>query len=494
MKLSHRKRLKPGPVVSVAFAALLAATPAAAQIPKAEYAARRDSVAARIGNGVFLAFGQREPVDDMAVFRQLPEFAYLTGFNEPDAAFLMTARNGRVADAMLFAPARDPRMQLYVGFLPDSADVVKSLGLGLRTMEHLLPALQQRISAGLMLHTVHDVASRDVLETDSLTRGRNFVNRLMALHPRLTVKNAHALLDSLRVRKSPAEVALLRKAIDITMLGIDAAYQAIAPGKTEAYVQATAEYTWRANGADGPSYGGIVGSGPNSTSYHYRAGHRAMQAGEVVVMDIGALYMGYAADVTRTAPVSGKWTPEQRAIYEIVRASQKAAEQVTRAGMRVQASDSAARVVEAAGLARLGLIESADATFDPPWGTSCTRRPLTCKQAFLWRAHGLGHGVGLEVHDPGGFSYSPTGRYEVGEVLTIEPGLYISKKLLDMLADTPKNRAFIARVRAAVERYNNIGIRIEDDYLVTPGGLEWLSRGPREADEIEAAMKKRTSL
>jgi Xaa-Pro aminopeptidase len=472
----------------------LVALPAAAtaQIPASEYAARRDSLAAHIGNGVFLAFGQREPVDEMGLFRQLPEFAYLTGFNEPDAAFLMTVRDGHITDAMLYAPAREPRMQLYTGFLPDSGDVVKTLGLGLRVMDHLLPTLQPKLGEGMTLFTVQDVASRDVLGTDSLTRGRSFIERLKAAQPLLVVRNAHGTLDSLRVRKSPAEVALLRKAIDITMLGFDAAYQAIAPGRSEAVVQATAEYTWRLNGAEGPSYGGIVGSGPNATSYHYRANNRVMRAGEVVVMDIGAMYMGYAADITRTAPVSGRWTPEQRAIYQIVRESQKAAEQTTRAGVRVQVGDSAARVIEAAGLAKLGLIESPEATFDPPWRSSCELRPSMCKQAFLWRAHGLGHGIGLEVHDAGGYSYSPTGTFQVGEVFTIEPGLYISTKLLDMLADTPKNRAFIARVRPAVARYNNIGIRIEDNYLVTPTGLEWLSRAPREASEIETAMKKRT--
>jgi Xaa-Pro aminopeptidase len=218
-----------------------------------------------------------------------------------------------------------------------------------------------------------------------------------------------------------------------------------------------------------------------------------MRAGETVVMDIGAMYQGYAADVTRTAPVSGKWTADQRAIYDIVLAAQTAAANATRAGVRVQVGDSVVRAVEAAGLARLGLIESADATFDPPWANAaaCERRPLSCKQVYLFMAHGLGHGIGLEVHDAGGYSYSPTGSFQVGEVFTIEPGIYISTKLLDMLADTPKNRAFIAKVRPMVERYNNIGIRIEDDYVVRPDGLEWLSKGPRTADEIEAAMKKR---
>ena len=377
---------------------LLPITEASSQITKPEYAARRDAFAQRIGNGVLIAFGQRAPVDDMGLFRQLPAFHYLTGFQEVDAAFLMTVRNGRVADAVLFAPARDPRMQLYEGFLPESTAVVRDLGLGLRKLEHLRPTLDARIAEGLPVFTLHDVATRDAMG-DSLTRGTRFLAGI-------TKRDAHRMLDSLRVRKSPAEIALLRKAIDITMLGIDAAYKAIRPGVTEAFVQATAEHAWRINGADGPAYGGIVGSGPNSTSYHYRAGQREMKAGEVVVMDIGAMYQGYAADVTRTAPVSGKWTADQRAIYDLVLAAQQAAERVTRAGVRVQVGDSAVRAVEAAGLAKLGLIESPEATFDPPWANAqtCERRPLSCKQVYLFMAHGLGHGIGLEVHDAGGYS------------------------------------------------------------------------------------------
>ena len=464
--------------------ALVLPLAARAQIPQSEYAARRDSLAARIGNGVLIAFGAREPVDDMGLFRQLPGFHYLTGFHEVDAAFLMTVRNGRVAEAMLYAPARDARMQLYNGFLPESAAVVRTHGLGLRSMDLLRPTFDARVAEGLPVFNLHDVATRDAMR-DDLTRGRRFLGTIDA-------RNAHAILDSIRVRKSGAEIALLRRAVDITMEGINAAYKVIAPGKSEAVAASTAEHTWRLAGAEGPAYGGIVGSGPNSTSYHYRANNRVMQAGEVVVMDIGAMYQGYAADVTRTAPVSGKWTADQRSIYNIVLAAQRAAENVSRAGVAVSAGDSAVRAVEAEGLTRLGLIESPDATFDPPWasGNSCERRPLSCKQVYLYMAHGLGHGIGLEVHDAGGYSYSPTGYFQVGEVFTIEPGIYISTKLLDMLPDTPKNRAFIAKVKPMVERYNNIGIRIEDDYVVTREGLEWLSRGPRTADEIEAAMRK----
>jgi Xaa-Pro aminopeptidase len=251
-------------------------------------------------------------------------------------------------------------------------------------------------------------------------------------------------------------------------------------------LQAMVEAGFRRAGADGPSFGSIVGSGLNSTQYHYEKNDRRMAAGDVVVMDVGASYRGYAADVTRTIPVSGKFTPEQRAIYQLVRDAQTAAERVAKPGASWQAWRDTARAVEARGLARLGLIESADATFDPPWAAQCQMNPAACTQAFLYMAHGLGHGIGLEVHDPPR-PYRGKGTFEVGHVFTIEPGVYISTRLLDMLPDTPKNRAMIAKVRKTVERYQNIGVRIEDDYVITPGGVEWLSRAPREIAEIEAS-------
>jgi Xaa-Pro aminopeptidase len=228
-----------------------------------------------------------------------------------------------------------------------------------------------------------------------------------------------------------------------------------------------------------------VGSGPNSTQYHYEKNERRMAAGDVVVMDVGASYRGYAADVTRTIPVNGKFTREQRAIYQLVRDAQAAAERVAKPGASWQAWRDTARAVQARGLAKLGLIESPDATFDPPWASQCRTNPVACTQAFLYMAHGLGHGIGLEVHDPPR-PYMGIGKFEVGHVFTIEPGVYISTRLLDMLPDTPKNRAMIAKVRKAVERYQNVGVRIEDDYVITPGGVEWLSKAPREVSEIEA--------
>lgn len=464
--------------------------PLAAQIPAAEYAARRDTVAAHIGTGVVLSFGATMPASDEADFHQLPSFQWLTGYGRPDAAFLMVVRQGKPVFEMLFEPKSDPRRLLYNGFPPDSGQLQRQTGLGLTNLDTLRPLLDSLVG-GMPLYVVTDLHSRDGTVSDSLTRGKRFVQQLQAGHDGLKAINADLLMDSLRVTKSSAEVALLRRAIAISDDGHRAVMKVVKPGVNEAEVQTVFDYTIREKGASGSSYHAIVGSGPNSTSYHYHANDRPMQAGEVVVIDAGALYLGYAADITRTLPVSGKFTPDQAAIYRIVRAAQAAAESLARPGIPVSAGDSAIRVVEGRGLARLGLIESPEASIDPPWAdsTACAQRPARCRQAFLYMAHGPGHGIGLEVHDAGGYSYSPTGKFQVNEVFTIEPGVYISTVLLDMLPDTPKNRAFIAKVRPVVERYNNIGIRIEDDYLVTAKGAEWLSHAPRELEEVEAAMK-----
>jgi len=469
---------------------LAAAGPLAAQVPTAEYAARRDTVAAHLGDGVLLAFGAGESMTDEADFHQLPAFEYLTGYRRSNAVFVMAVRGGKITYQMLFEPPIDPRRALYDGFAPDSADLAHRTGLGLRARDQLRGVMDQVAGRGT-LWTVTDAHSRDYRTTDSLSAERYFVEHFWAVHPGLTVRSADAMLDSLMVVKSPAEIALLRKAVDISAMGELAAMKAVHPGVNEGQIHALTDYTFRMAGASGPSFRAIIGSGPNSTSYHYRANDRVMEAGEVVVMDMGALYDGYAGDVTRTIPVNGTYTADQAAVYSIVRSAQLAAEREARPGAQVRTGEAAIRTIMATELAKLGLTEGPDATFDPPWAdsTRCARVPVVCSQAFLYMAHGPGHGIGLEVHDAGGYSYSPTGNFQLNEVFTIEPGVYISTALLDMLADTPKNRAFIAKVRPMVERYNHIGIRIEDDYLITPNGVEWLSKAPREISEIQAVMQ-----
>ena len=464
-------------------------------IPQAEYAARREALAARVGEGVVLAFGGRTPVDDLGRFRQTPSFRWLTGHTRPDAVFLMVVRAGEAEQSLLFEPAVDPRMYLYEGFPPDSAALFARTGLALRPLEALESALRE-LSADLPVLTVADVHTRDAMHADSLTRGRVFVRRLAERQPELDVRSIDPLLDSLRIAKSDAELALLRDAIAITVDALETVMRIIEPGMNEGEAEAVIEYAFRALGADGPGFGSIVGSGPNSTSYHYRANDRDMEQGDGVVMDVGALVGGYTADVTRTVPVDGTFSEEQAAVYEIVLEAQQAAVAEIRAGAPIATGNDAMRRVIARGLARLGLIQAEDARIDPPWADAerCRRAPLVCSQAYLFMAHGLGHGIGLEVHDVGGHAYSFSGHFVDGEVLTVEPGIYVSRMLLDMLPDTERNRAFISAVEDTIARYADIGVRIEDDYLVTGDGVEWLSPAPRTIREIESMMARPASL
>ncbi|MEO6055398.1 MAG: aminopeptidase P N-terminal domain-containing protein [Gemmatimonadales bacterium] len=467
---------------------LLPATLVAQEITQAEYAGRRDSLAARIDSGVVIAFGATAPVG-IARAGQLPAFRYLTGFLEPDAAFVLVARGGR-AGGTLYTGARDPRRALYDGFPTDSGAVARETGLAVRSMAALRPALDSLARTGLPFYTLRDYAGADYAESDSLTRGASFLDAFADAHPRLVPRDAHPIVDSLRARKSGAELALLRRAIGVTVAAQREAMRTVRPGLWEYQVEALFSSAFRRTGGEGPAFGSIIGSGPNSTQYHYETNTRRMQAGDVVVMDVGAAWAGYAADVTRTIPVSGRFTSEQRAVYQIVRDAQAAAERVAGPGASYAAWRDSARAVIARGTARLGLTEGVDATFDPPWADQCASEPVRCTQSFLYMAHGLGHGIGLEVHDPPR-PWKETGAFAPGDIFTIEPGLYVSTRLLDILPDTPKNRAMIARVRAAVRRYDNLGVRIEDDYAITPTGVEWLSRAPREIAEVEAAMARR---
>ena len=467
--------------------ALVPSALVAQTITTAEYAARRDSLAARIDSGVVVAFGGRTPVTPER-FIQLPAFHYLTGFAETDAALVMVVRGGKPA-ATLYTSARDPRRALYDGFPPDSTEVARRTGIEARSMDALSVRLDSLAGTGLPFYTLRDFATADAAVSDSLTRGAYAMQGLARRHPGLVVRDAHPLLDSLRSRKSPAEIALLRRAIDITGAGLRGVMRALKPGMHEYEVEAMFESAFRRTGGDGAGFVSIVGSGPNSTQYHYNANNRRIGKGEVVVMDVGAAYGGYIADVTRTVPANGRFSPEQRAVYRIVRAAQEAAARTVRAGSSFEAWRDSARAVVAAGVARLGLTEGVDAGFDPPWADQCEANPVACTQAFLYMAHGLGHGIGLEVHDRPHPWYG-SGTFQRGDVFTIEPGIYVSRKLLEILPDTPRNRAMIAKVRPAVERYHDIGIRIEDDYLVTDRGAEWLSRAPREIAEVETEFAR----
>jgi Xaa-Pro aminopeptidase len=478
-------------VFLLAAALVLVVRNAPAQIASSEYAARRDSLATRIDGGIVVAFGGRTPVNDFGPFFQLPAFHYLTGYDYADAALVMVVRGGR-GRATLFVTRSTPRRSLYYGIEPDSGDLARELGLPSRSGDELAGVLDSLAATGLPVYTLRDFEDADFAAADSLTRGGQIVRALAQRHPGLEVRDAAPIVDRLRARKSPAELALLRRAAEISVAGHRAAMQTVAPGLHEYDLQAAAEHAFRRQGSERPAYGSIVGSGPNGTQLHYMKNRRLMQAGELVVIDAGAEYGGYAADITRTLPVSGTFTADQRALYQVVRDAQAAAERNSGPGKSVEAAQDSSVDVRAAGLARLGLIEAPDALFDPPWPADCARRPRSCRQVMLFAIHGISHGLGLAVHDPMQGYYDER-VFRPGDVFTIEPGIYVNTRLLDILPDTPRNRAFAARVRAAVLRYQNTGVRIEDDYIVTPTGLEWITPAPRDIAEVEAAVARRST-
>jgi len=467
------------PLVLLCF---LAVAPLAAQVPSAEYAARRDSLAASMSDGVLIALGGHEPVEDFLSFYPTPSFFYLTGVTEPDAVLVMVKRQAAVA-LTLFVQPRDPAREAWTGTRLGPDGMKRTTGIPARTIDQLRPTLDSLLASGGTLSVVGDLSGNGFT-----TRDEQFVASLQHDHPNLHVVEANQLVEHLRMRHSASELALERKAIDITLRAQHDAISAIHPGVNEFEIQALIDYTFRRNGADRPSFSTIVGSGPNSTALHYTANDRFMLAGDVVVMDIGASYRGYAADVTRTVPVSGTFTAEQRAVYQVVRDAQHAAELIAKIGVTSAQMDEAASKVLDAGLARLGLIESVDGAYDPG-SAGCRRRVAAgCSQLSLFYIHALGHAIGLEVHDPTSFRIAP------GNTFTLEPGIYVRPTVLDELPDTPRNKAMIAKLRAAVQRYANIGVRIEDDYFATDSGVEWISRGPREATEIEQMMRTRVAV
>ena len=470
-------------------AVLWSAAPLAAQIAASEYQARRDSLAARVDSGVVLAFGGRTPVTDFGPFFQLPAFHYLTGYDYADAALIMVVRGGRATSA-LFVHRSTPRRALYYGEEPDSQAIARTSELISHPAEGLDPVADSLAASGLPFYVLRDVADADFAAADSLTRGGSFVRALQARHPDLGVRDAYPLVDQLRARKSSAELALIRKAAEISAAGHRAAMGAIQPRMHEYDLQAVIEYTFRRLGSERPSYGSIVGSGPNGTLLHYMKDRRQMHPGELVVIDAGAEYGGYAGDITRTLPVSGTYSPDQRSIYQVVLDAEKAAERNVGPGMSIQAAEDSSLAVRARGLAQLGLVESPTATMDPPWPADCERTPRACLQAQLFVIHGISHGLGLAVHDVTQAQYG-NHTLQPGDAFTIEPGIYVSTKLLDILPRTTKNVMFIQRVGRAVEKYGNTGVRIEDDYIVTEQGVERITAAaPREAADIEALIRR----
>lgn len=280
-----------------------------------------------------------------------------------------------------------------------------------------------------------------------------------------SIKDANPIFAKLRLRKSPYELALLQHAIDITTEAHQRSWLAAGSAAWEYEVDAQVAYTFKLRNADHWGYPSIVGCGPNATTLHYEESQGQVRPGELLLMDVGAEYDHYSADVTRTFPVNGKFSPEQAEIYQIVYDAQEAAARATRPGATTSDVHRAALEVIKDGLLKLGLITDRNS-----------------EQYRTWFMHGTSHWLGMNVHDVGDYET----KLEPGMVFTNEPGIYIRPDALDNLPKTPQNQKFIAAVRPAFEKYKNIGVRIEDDMLVTSGEVKWMTEAlPRKISEIE---------
>ena len=451
-----------------------------------EFATRREALLRKVGDGVIVAFGAHEPAQDYIAFYQAPSFYYLTGLHEPDAALVMVKKNGQVNATMFVQPGL-PAREVWTGARLGTREVETLTGIRGRSSDQFATVLDSLADTGQQFLVVGDIPAHEA-EAQGQTAVRSAVDQLLdklkQKHASLRITPVNDVVEQLRGTKSPAELSLIKQAVEITVLAQKEAISALTDGINEFELQALIEYTFRRNGADRPSFATIVGSGPNSTTLHYNRDDRFIDINDMVVMDIGASYKGYAADITRTVPASGHFSTSQRDIYQLVRDVQSAAERQAVPGAPSRLMNDSANAVMAAGLARLKLIDSPSATYDCSTGAN----PRQCPQYRLYYMHGLGHGIGLEVHDPEQFYY--TARLAPGSAFTIEPGIYVREHVLEEMPDTPRNREIADRLRQFVMFYKNIGVRIEDDYAVTDRGVERLSAGaPREIAELEALMK-----
>jgi len=384
----------------------------------AAVAARRQALMKRIGRGaVLIPAGHERNVETDYIqdndFRQDNTFYYFTELETQDAVLMMTARGPDSVETILFLPPRTPSQERWTGLRlgPDSVAV------RLSGITKVLPfdSLDARVRAALQ-----PVYSPRPRQSDGSTN------------------NLTPIVDSMRAVKDADEIMRLRRAVDISVAGHIAAMRAARPGMYEYQLEAVLEEGFRSNGADRVGYPSIVGSGPNSTTLHYDVNRRRTEDGDLVVIDAAAEWGQYTADVTRTFPINGRFTPRQKAIYDLVLGAQQAAFDALRPGTTMRELD---------GVARKYMRDHS--------GNLCGDRTCDDREFFN---HGLGHPIGMDVHDVG-----ISRPLEPGMVVTLEPGIYIQAEKL--------------------------GVRIEDDVLVTAKGGEWLSAGaPRTTDAIEKLM------
>ncbi|MPY86993.1 MAG: M24 family metallopeptidase [Luteitalea sp.] len=422
-------------------------------------------------------------------YRQDSDLLYLTGI-EQEGTMLVLMPGNRTKKSILFIHEPNARREHWEGHLLTKAEAHAASGVNavhhLSEFEPFLTAMMNQKPYGV---TGADGASEYTAFSEAVAAGRAKVALKLGPRPapsapltkpyifardlrerflNVTFVDAQPIVWALRQVKTPYEQSVLRTSVEISSEAHMAGMRAAAPGKYEYQVRAAIEHVYMDRGAMSWGYPSIVGSGPNALILHYTEASRRMEAGDLLLVDAAANYQGLTGDITRTYPVSGRFTDPQKDLYRLVVEAQDAGRRAAAAAKTVDDVRDAMSQVLKVGLLELGLIT--DAKGD---------------QFRRWATHGTVHWIGMDVHDVGDLRRP----LEPGMAFVMEPGVYIRQGALDALPDTPENRRFKEKVAPTFEKYEGIGIRVEDSFLLTDSGLVCLSAAvPRTLEEVEAFL------
>lgn len=394
-------------------------------------------------------------------FRQDSDFFYLTGFEEPDAIAVVAP--SREQKFTLFVRPRDPEREIWDGRRAGVEGAKREYGA-----DESFPTIEFDEKLQEILDGAEKLYYRLGVNSDLDDKIICQIARMRALnrkpiHPPQTIVDPATIVHEMRVLKSPEEIELMQRAADIAAEAHCEAMKAARPGMKEYELEALIEQIFRRQGAAAPAYTSIIGAGANATVLHYINNDGELRDGDLLLIDAGAEYKGYASDITRTFPINGRYTKAQREIYDLVLKAQMSCVEMVRPGTTHDELKNHSIEVMTEGMVRLGLLKG-DA-----------KELIKEKKYEQFYMHGLGHMLGIDVHDVGRYYYDNESRaLEPGVVMTVEPGIYVSPNTKDV-----------------PEQYLGIGVRIEDDVLCTANGPRVLTnKVPKQAEEIEALMRK----
>jgi len=476
----------------------------------AELAQRRARVAQNIGPKSLLILFSAEPrvyTNDVDYpFRQENNLFYLTNLKQEGATLVLLPGNAQTPE-ILFLPRRNPAAETWTGHMysPQEANQISGVReiWEAKEFKPFIETLQSRqpyrpkpesilmsdlpadtkMANGNGYEPLLDAAGKNeaaiyVLmtrqqESREYKQEQRFATDWVKTASGFSIKNVWPVFVEMRLKKSPMELRLLQHAIDISTEAHERAWAIAGEAKWEYEVDAVMAYTFKLRNADSWGYPDIVGCGPNATTLHYEESQGPVTQGSLLLMDVGAEYGHYSSDITRTFPVNGKFSPAQAEIYQVVYDAQEAVAKASKPGATLSDVNRAGTEVIKDGLLKLGLITDRNSD----------------AQRRIWFMHGTSHWIGMNVHDVGGGA-----KFEPGMTFTNEPGIYVRPDALDYLPigwnqqDWDK---FKAAVRPAFEKYKSIGVRIEDDMLITDTGVKWMSEAlPRKLSEIEDFIAK----